>query len=173
MVRLIFLCPFSRNEVTGGIKNAYRQAELLTQSGIDAFVYQPEGLPSWFETKARVLREPHFAPASDDVLIFPEVLNGMLAELVQAPTAAKKVLYCQAHYFALFNSIAPERLTQLGFARVACQSSIAKGFLERVLHFRDIAVIPCYIDQAMFFPREKTLQIDFIQRKMPREAAGI
>ena len=38
MARLIFLGPFSRNEVTGGIKNVYRQAELLTQLGIDAFV---------------------------------------------------------------------------------------------------------------------------------------
>ena len=173
MARLIFLCPFSRSEATGGIKNAYRQAELLTQSGFDAFVYQPEGPPSWFETNARVLREPRFAPGPDDVLVFPEVLNGMLAELVQAPMPAKKVLYCQAHYFALFNSIAPERLTQLGFARVACQSSIAKGFLERVLRFRDVTVIPCYIDQALFFPREKTLQIAFIPRKLPREAAAI
>src|SRR5205085_11319415 len=35
------------------------------------------------------------------------------------------------------------------------------------------AVIPCYIDQALFVPREKTLQIAFIPRKLPREAAAI
>lgn len=173
MPRVIFLCPFSRNEITGGIKNAYRQAELLAHSGIAAFVYQPEGPPSWFDTNARVLRDTRLAPSADDVLVFPEVLNGTLAELVQTPLAAKKVLYCQAHYYALFNSIPPERLSQLGFARVACQSTIAKGFLERVLHFRDVAVIPCYIDQELFFPREKAAEIAFVPRKLPREAAAI
>jgi glycosyltransferase involved in cell wall biosynthesis len=173
MPRVIFLCPFGRSEITGGIKNAYRQAELLEQAGVSAFVYQAEGPPSWFSTTARVLREPRLAPLPDDVLVFPETLNGMLAELVQAPLQAKKVLYCQAHYYALFNSIAPERLPQLGFARVACQSSIARGFLERVLHLKDVAVIPCYIDRKVFFPREKEPQIAFIPRKLPREAAAI
>ena len=173
MPRIIFLSPFSRSEITGGIKNAYRQAELLDQAGMNAFVYQPEGPPSWFDTTARVLREARFTPLRDDVLVFPETLNGALADLVQAPLAAKKVLYCQAHYYALFNSIAPERLPQLGFARVACQSGIAKGFLERVVRLRDVAVIPCYVDSELFFSREKALQIAFIPRKLPREAAAI
>ena len=173
MPRVIFLCPFSRTEITGGIKIAYRHAEILTQAGLDAFVHQPEGPPAWFETTVRVLRERRFAPAHGDVLVFPEVLNASLAELVQAPLDAKKVLYCQAHHYLLFNSIAPERIPHLGFARIACQSRIAKGFLERVLGFRDVAVIPCAIDTGLFFPRQKRVQIAFIPRKLPREAASI
>jgi hypothetical protein len=171
--RIIFLCPFSRGEISGGIKISYRQAEILAQAGFDAFVYQPEGPPAWFETTARVLRERRFVPAPGDVLVFPEVLNAILAELVQAPLNAKKVLYCQAHHYLLFNSLAPERIPHLGFAKVACQSGIAKGFLERVLGFRDVAVIPCAIDTNLFFPRQKHMQIAFIPRKLPREAASI
>jgi hypothetical protein len=64
-------------------------------------------------------------------------------------------------------------LSQLGFARIACQSAVAKGFLERVLRFRNVAVIPCHVDRAMFRPREKRMQIAFIPRKLPREAAAI
>jgi hypothetical protein len=173
VARIIFLSPFAKNEITGGIKTAYRQAELLAELGFDALVYQPEGKPSWFDTRARVLSEPHLAPAPGDVLVFPETLNGVLAEMVQTRFAAKKVMFCQAHYYTLFNPILPQRYRELGFAKVACQSAIAKGFLERVLRLTDVAVIPCYIDEKLFFPRAKTMQIALIPRKLPREAAAI
>ena len=55
MGRIVFLNPFTRTEISGGIKTAYRHAELLTEMGIDASVYQPEGSPSWFETRTKVL----------------------------------------------------------------------------------------------------------------------
>ena len=173
MSRIIFLCPFEKNELTGGIKTAYRQVELLSELGFDAWVYQPEGPPSWFETRARILTEPRLAAAHGDVLVFPEVLNGMLEEMVQGRFAAKKVLFSQAHYYTLFNPVPPERYRELGFARVACQSAVAKAFLERVLRLSDVAVIPCYIDSKLFFPRPKTMQIALIPRKLPREAAAI
>jgi len=173
VARIIFLCPFAKNELTGGIKTAYRQAELLVELGFDAWVYQPEGLPAWFDTRARVLTEPRLAAVHGDILVFPEVLNGMLAEMVQGRFPAKKVLFCQAHYYTLFNPIAPERYRELGFDKVACQSTIAKGFLERVLRLVDVAVIPCYIDAKLFFPRVKTMQIALIPRKLPRETAAI
>src|SRR5258705_11218880 len=96
----------------------------------------------------------------------------MLAEMVQGYFQVKKVLFCQAHYYTLFNPIPPERYRDLGFARVGCQSAIAKGFLERVLRLANVAIIPCYIDAELFFPRAKTLQISLIPRKLPREAAA-
>src|SRR5687768_3725579 len=103
--------------------------------GFDAAVYQPEGASSWFETSAKVLRSLH-APAPGDVLVFPEAINGPLVELARARTPATKVLFCQAQYYALFSAIPPEEFPPL-FDRVACQSAIAKGFLERVLHLND------------------------------------
>jgi hypothetical protein len=173
MPRIVFLCPFARGEISGGIKTAYRHAEILTEAGLDSFVYQPEGPPAWFESTARVLRDRYFVPVPGDVLVFPEVLNAVLAELVQAPLNAKKVLFCQAHHYLLFNSISPERIPHLGFVKIACQSGIAKGFLERVLGFRNVAVIPCAINSDLFFPRQKRMQIALIPHKLPREAGSI
>jgi glycosyl transferase family 1 len=170
--RIVFLNPFTRAEISGGIKTAYRHAELLTEMGIDASVYQPEGPPSWFETRAKVLTSWK-TPSQGDILVFPEAINGPLVELVKASTPARKILFCQAQYYALFNAIPPEDYRSLGFERIACQSAIAKGFLERVLHFNDVAVIPCFVDPALFHPREKSMQIAAIPRKLPREAAAI
>jgi glycosyltransferase involved in cell wall biosynthesis len=172
VARIIFLSPFSKNEITGGIKTTYRQAELLSELGFEACVYQPEGAPTWFDTRARVVTEPRLVTAHGDILVFPEVLNGILAEMVQTRSATKKVLFSQAHYYTLFNPIPAERYRELGFAKVACQGSIAKGFLERVLGFADVAIIPCYIDAELFFPRSKTMGIALIPRKLPREAAA-
>jgi glycosyltransferase involved in cell wall biosynthesis len=169
--RIVFLSPFVKTEISGGIKTAYRHAELLAEMGFDACVYQPEGSPDWFESSAKVLRSLN-APAKGDVLVFPEAINGPLVELARAKTPAKKVLFCQAQYYALFNAIPPDEYRTL-FDRIACQSAIAKGFLERVLHLDNVALIPCFIDTALFFPREKTMQIAAIPKKLPREAAAI
>ena len=106
MGRIVFLNPFPRTAISGGIKATCRHAELLTEMGFDACVYQPEGAPSWFETSAKVLRSLN-QPAQGDVLVFPEAINGPLVELARAKTPAKKVLFCQAQYYALFSAIPP------------------------------------------------------------------
>ena len=172
MGRVVFLSPFAKTDISGGIKTAYRHAELLGEIGIDAWVYQPEGAPNWFETRAKVLTS--WKPgAQGDVLVFPEAINGPLVDLVKQKTPAKKVLYCQAQYYALFNAVAPEDYGSLGFERIACQSEIAKGFLERVLKLKDVAIIPCFIDPALFHPRGNTMQIAAIPKKLPREAGAV
>jgi glycosyltransferase involved in cell wall biosynthesis len=171
VARIVFLNPFSRSEITGGIKTAHRHAELLAEMGFDSWVHQPDGAPSWFESKARLL--PSLVPETGDVLVFPEVLNGGLAELAQAHIPAKKVLFCQAQFYTLFNTAPPARYRELGFAAIACQSEIAKRFLEDVLRLAPVSVIPCFIDTALFFPRAKSRQIAFIPKKLPREAAVI
>jgi Glycosyl transferases group 1 len=172
VARIIFLNPFAQHEISGGIKTAYRHAELLTELGFDCWVYQPEGPPSWFETCAKLFTA-RLSPAAGDILVFPETLNGVLAEMAQARTPARKVLFCQAHYYTLFSLIPPQSYRELGFERVVCQSAVAKGFVERVLHLSDVAVVPCFIDAKLFFPRAKAMQVALIPKKLPREAASI
>jgi hypothetical protein len=173
VTRIVFLNPFAKTEITGGIKTAHRHAELLGEMGFDACVYQPEGPPSWFESKAKLITTRSFATEPGDILVFPEGLSGTLAEIAQARLAVKKVLFCQAQFYTLFNAVPPSRYAELGFVRVACQSAIAKGFLERVLHLRDVAIIPCFIDPELFQARSKLRQIALIPTKLPREAAVI
>ncbi len=173
MARIVFLSPFAPSEITGGIKTVHRQAELLCELGFDAWVYQPAGAPGWFQSKAKVLTGASVAAAPGDVLVFPEVLSGALAELAQADIPAKKVLFCQAQFYTLFNTVPPARYRALGFSAVACQSGIAKHFLEGVLGFTGVAVLPCFIDSTLFFPRPKLRQVALIPKKLPREAAVI
>jgi hypothetical protein len=168
VARIIFLLPYVKHEITGGIKTTYRHAELLAELGFDAAVYQPDGLPSWFETRAKLVTR--ITPSADDILVFPESLNGPLMDMMLLP--ARKILFCQAHYYTLFNAAAPDRYHELGFERIACQSKVAKGFLERVLRLSDIAVLPCFIDTGLFYPRPKLMQIAAIPKKLPREAAA-
>jgi len=169
VARIVFLAPFRKHEISGGIKTFHRHAELLAEIGFDAWVYQPDGPPAWLETQAKLLTRLN--TAADDILVFPEALNGPLLELLQI--AGRKVLFSQAHYYTLFNPIPPERYGSLGFERIACQSAIAKGFLERVLKLSDIALLPCFVDPALFYPREKRNQIAVIPKKLPREGAAI
>lgn len=169
MARIVFLAPFRKHEISGGIKTFHRHAELLAEIGFDAWVYQPEGPPVWLETGAKLLTRLN--TVADDILVFPEALNGPLLELLQI--TGRKVLFSQAHYYTLFNPIPPERYGSLGFERIACQSTIAKGFLERVLKLSEIALLPCFVDSALFHPRERRNQIAVIPKKLPREAAAI
>jgi Glycosyl transferases group 1 len=173
MARVIFLNPNPRNLIAGGVKTVYRQAEVLSELGIQAYVFQPDGPPDWLHTSAKVMRELPVAPSSEDILVFPENPFGWLADLAQTPLAACKVLFCQAHYYVFQSAIPPERYSALGFSRVVCCSNTAKGFLERIFHLRDVAVAPCYIDRELFYPRPKNIQIAYLPHKLPHEAAMI
>src|SRR5882672_5243672 len=171
MSRIVFMNPNPRTLISGGVKTVYRQAELLTELGLDAFVFQPDGRATWLDSSARILTTTQpFPPPSDEVLVFPENPTGWLAEMAQMHLPAKKVLFCQAQYYVFHSSIPVDRLASLGFSSIVCPSMIAKGFLERVFHLHDVSVIPCYIDPDLFFPREKVMQIAYLPHKLPREA---
>jgi hypothetical protein len=171
LARIVFISPFSRTEITGGIKTTYRQAELLRELGFDAQIFQTEA-PSWFATKLKPLAAIPSASAAD-VFVFPEIMNGLIGELARRPMPVKKAVFCQNQYFMALNGVMPEQYSALGFSRFATTSSLAKGFLERVLSFRDVAVLPCFVDQEVFFPRQKRMQIAYVPRKLPREAGLI
>ena len=107
--RVIFLCPFSRTEITGGIKTVYSHAELLTESGIEALVFQPEGHPVWFESRAARLVDPaRFKATQADILVFSESLSGQIGEMARATTTGRKVLFCQNQYYLTTHALVAE-----------------------------------------------------------------
>jgi len=173
MGRIIFMTPFSRMEITGGIKTNYQHAELLTELGFDACIYQPDGQPKWFKSSARRLVGEKLILASDDVVVFPEVLQGVSGEFARAASPATKVLFCQNQYYAVNALPADASYRALGFTHFACSSTIAKGFLQRVFALPEVSVLPCYIDRDIFFPRTKVMQIAVVPRKLPVEARFI
>ena len=173
MGRIVFINPFGKNEITGGIKTAYRQVELLAALGFDACVYQPDGAPSWFESQAKVLTAQPFNPLPGDTLVFPEILVGPLRELAQLRTPAEKVLYCQNQYYMTLNGAVAQGYAEMGFRRFAASSTRAKAFMESVFGVQDVAIIPPYVDRDLFAPQTRKSGIALVPRKMPREAAVI
>ena len=170
MGRIVYLVPHPKSLISGGVKFAYRHVELLQELGFDAFVFQPEGHPDWLKSSARVLTSPAKTIAPDEVIVFPENAGGWVAEMVQARLPARKVLFCQAHHYMFYSTVPAEMYGRIDFAAVATTSGIAKRFLANVFGFRDIALLPCFIDPAIFHPRPKKMQIVYIPHKLPREA---
>jgi glycosyltransferase involved in cell wall biosynthesis len=171
--RIVFLNPFAKGEITGGIKTAYRHVELLSELGFDACVYQPDGAPIWFESRAKVLTSQSFTAAPDDILVYPEVFVGSLRELAQMKTPAEKVLYCQNQYYMTLNGAAAEGYAEMGFRRFAASSTRAREFMQRVFRINDVAIIPPYVDRDLFLPNVRKSGIALVPRKMPRESAVI
>jgi hypothetical protein len=175
MGRIIYLCPFPKMVITGGVKTAYRHVELLTGMGFDAWVWQPEGHPVWFKSEARLvegLSEATLRP--DDVLVFPEVIGfPEFAPFLHTRQPCTKLLFCQNQYYVFNEWIPKSTHAQLGFRDVFCSCEPIKRMLESVLGLKDVPLIPYDIDRERFRPRAKTLQIATIPRKMPRHASMI
>jgi glycosyltransferase involved in cell wall biosynthesis len=167
MSRIVYLSPFSRSEITGGVKVAFRHVEMLRDLGFDAYVHSPDGPPVWLATRAPLYAGPDPAADAGNVLVFPEVLNGPLAQLARAKTPARKVMLCQNQYYAFSEALAQQTFAELGFVRLLTVSEIARGFLERVFAPAVFDVVPVCIDAALFRPREKQRTIAVFPRKLP------
>ena len=76
--RLLFVCYPDTNHPIGGVKQIYRQVELLHNAGWDAYVLQekPGFRATWFESSAPVMDLENYKkskPSADhDLLILPE-----------------------------------------------------------------------------------------------------
>ena len=76
--RLLFVCYPDTNHPIGGVKQIYRQAELLHEAGWEAFVLQEQQgfRASWFENKAPVMDIESYKQsnpsAENDLIILPE-----------------------------------------------------------------------------------------------------
>jgi glycosyltransferase involved in cell wall biosynthesis len=166
-MRVIYLNFFSRQEITGGIKIAYRCAELLKDSGYDAAVWQPDGAPVWLKTNANVIADRGVKITPEDILIFPEALNPPFVEILKQQPAATKILFCQNPYNLFNNGVVPRQTPrELGFSKILCVSHVSKKFLSNIFHYDDVAVMPIAIDPNVFRPLQKTLQIAYAPRKL-------
>lgn len=175
MARIIYLCPFPSDAVTGGVKTAYRHVELLLEMGYDAWVWQPAGHPFWFSSQARLLGGYSAETVRpDDVLVFPEVIGfPEFGPFLHSGRPCTKLLFCQNQYY-VFNEMIPKTTyAALGFRDVFCSCGPIKRMLESVLGLKDVPLVPYDIDRRKFRPRAKTLQIAAIPRKMPRHASMV
>jgi glycosyltransferase involved in cell wall biosynthesis len=155
-----------KNEISGGIKIHYRHVEMLARMGFDAWIAVSEGHNAWFKSGARVFNGQ---TGPEDIVVFPEVLNGGLGELSRMPARCAKVLLCQNQYYMFSETLSKHPLAELNFAKHLTVGRTAQGYLERVFAPSKFDVVPVFVDPLKFHPGDKQARIAVIPRKMPNE----
>jgi hypothetical protein len=169
MRRIVYLSPFPKTDISGGIKVMYRHVEMLTSMGFEAAVFSPDGYPVWMPSTAKLCSDANLLNDKNCILVYPEILSGDLGKNARRPIPGVKVLLCQNQYHMTFNETLPKHnLGDLGFAKLITVGSVAKRFLERIFTPAEFDVVPVWVDEAVFYPREKSMRIAVIPRKMPR-----
>jgi glycosyltransferase involved in cell wall biosynthesis len=167
MPKIVYLSPFPRHEITGGIKVMFRHVEMLQKLGFDASIYSPDGHPNWMSSSAPLFVGTNPAADPDNAMVFPEVLTGVLGQAVRTPTPASKVLLCQNQYHIFNETVPAMSLAELSFAKLITVGELSKRFLERVLGPASFDVVPVWVDRELFFPRSKSLRIATFPKKLP------
>src|SRR5262249_9529928 len=107
-------------------------------------------------------------PAAGDILVFPETLNGWLADYATAPNPATKIMFCQNQFYMISYGIDAQGYRERQFARFIVPSEVAKRALETVVGLSNVVVVPYFIDAAKFRPRDdKIAQIVTVPWKFP------
>src|ERR1051326_9165218 len=167
MGRIIFVNPFARTLITGGIKSTYYHAELLTELGFEASVFQPDGPPVWCSPRLQALATDRLDSAAGDILGFPETLNSWLGDAARTPTPAMKVIFCQNQFYMYDYAITAEQYAEYGFKHFIVPGEVTKRALETVLKLTNVSIVPYYIDLDLFHPADKVALIATVPRKWP------
>jgi len=170
--RIIFVCP-PPTSMTGGTKMTYRHVEALVANGFDAYVqpYKDNSGPSWFAQTAPSLPLGPYHPRSDDIVVLPEDIKLLFARFQRVPV--RKVLFCQSQYYAAVGIGAYRTLAAAGINAAIATSGTILRFLRERFPETTAGLIPYPIDDRVFRPREKRLQVCYMPRKRPIEAAYI
>lgn len=161
MPRIVFLNPFSKHEISGGIKTTYHHAGFLCDSGMDVCVYSPDGPPAW-------LARPEFAALtvdkiiirSDDIVVFTEILDSWLDQALRQKTTCRKIMFCQNHYKLYLKGYTSAEIRSFGLERIITVGETAKKGLNRIMGPIDIEIIPPVCDERMFWPEpQKELRV--------------
>lgn len=169
--RIIFACPFPRDQIAGGIRTTYRHAELLREQGMDAVIFSPDGHPTWFQSHATVERGPSLTVSATDIIVVNEIIDTVTANFLRLP--ARKQMFCQNQFYVFGPHLGLHDHRALGISQVYGSSLSIRQFFDRIYGYPGIDIVPYAVDGALFRPGDKKLQIAFIPRKLPFEAAFI
>lgn len=172
-MKIIFINPFSKTLITGGIKVTYQHAKLLLSYGYDVKVFQPDGAPEWLNNdQDKELVTDTLIDTSDSLFVFPEPFNGWLRDFALTRTSARKVIFCQNQYYMFMNQLTAEHYRDAGFEAVIVPGHEAKNDLCSIIGFKndEVHVVPAFIDREKFYPAAKEMKILTVPRKWPTQA---
>jgi hypothetical protein len=171
MRRVVYL-SWPAEEISGGIKMAFRHVEALTQWGFPACIATPDAKPpGWFVSGAPLIAVADVT-GNSDILVFPENHPGFLKQFASRPN--RKIVFCQNQFMIYRGVEGVLDYADYGVQHVICPGYECAEFCRGRLRVKTISVIPNYVETRIFFPREdKKLQIAFTPRKRPSEGAVI
>ncbi len=176
MRRIRFICYPDTDHPIGGVKQIYRQAELLKNHGFDAcVVQQQQGFrPSWFESSADVIDVDAYIAsgpnAENDLIVLPETwLKNVPSYLPGIP----KVIFNQNAFYTFglngeCNSDTLELYNHSDIQGVVCVSEDNRRLMVEGcgIDSRRCQVVLNGIDPTLFYaPLIKSRRIVFMGRK--------
>lgn len=179
--RLLFVCYPDTNHPIGGVKQIYRQVELLNQAGWQAFVlHEAEGFRvDWFESQAPVLGlQSYLASSPDsstDCLVLPET---WVANIPGYFPGIPKIVFNQNGYYtfgldANINANIVDLYRHVDVQGVVTVSEDNRRFLVEGcgLESAAVQVVLNGIDGDIFYPPEHKLRkIVYLGRKQLQHA---
>ncbi|MDF7673189.1 glycosyltransferase family 4 protein [Acetobacteraceae bacterium ESL0709] len=160
MGRVVFLNTFANTEFTGGIKTTYRHAAMLNEEGIEASILQPGGPPLLLKDPVqRALARDSEPVNADDVVVYPEALNGWFGESINQKWPCTKIMFCQNPFYLYSYEITKKKLQDWKIERIIVPSQWAKESVRSVIGFDDVKVVTPIVDTKLFYPRPKELKI--------------
>lgn len=169
--RIVYL-SWPAQEIAGGIKIAFRHVEILRELGFDAIIATKDGeKPTWFETSLEVHRIEEVRQ-DDDILVFPEN-HSKLLEQFTAWNNPKVVLF-QGLLLGLRGLAGRKCYSDFGVTHLLCAGHQAAEYCRIRFPKLSTTIVPIIVDMNVFRPNsQKRLQIAYIPRKRPAEAAFI
>ena len=183
-VRVFFVCYPDSGATIGGVKQMYRQVELLRGLGVEAYMLhqQPSFRARWFTSSAPVIDLESFKALPPDPLRDWLVLPETWAKVI--PTyllGFRKVVFNQNAYytFGLAGEFNPSIVTAYQHADVRAVVTVSED--NRRLLQQALPLAPdCFhvvlngIDPQLFHPPEvKHRRIAFLPRKNPQHAEAV
>ncbi|MFM7422280.1 MAG: glycosyltransferase [Alphaproteobacteria bacterium] len=148
----------------------YQAAGMLARHWVDAMVWQRHGRPAWFASDAR---HSHDRPPLDanDLVVFPEDVSASAAlELLEGVTP-RRILFCQNPFHYLRTRQAdPTAFVWDGAITVGVNNA---RMVRRISGASAVHLVQIAVDNNIFRPGEKKLQICVVPRKLPREFEAI
>ena len=174
--RLAFVCYPDTNSPIGGVKQIYRQVELLVEAGLEACVLQRQAgfRADWFASSAPVLDlESYIAsgPNADaDLIVLPET---WLPEVPGYLPGIPKVIFNQNAYytFGLEGQCAADTLSLYQHPDIQGVVTVSHDSRELLVDGCGVAAERCHvvlngINPQLFYPPElKVRRVVFMGRK--------
>lgn len=169
--RVVYL-SWPAQEISGGIKMAYRHVEALCAAGFDAVVATQDGnAPAWFATTANTIGI-NAVQREYDTLVFPENHGGLLKAFHAWPN--RKVVFCQNPYMVFRGLNGARCYSDYGVSHIISVGRHTSDYCRRRFPALDIAWVPVFVDNQVFrLGSQKHLQIAYSPRKRPLEAEFI